>query len=99
MPIAAHSERQSPKQAVSQRLPAFAAEGLEYLADSKAIEAMAEAQDDQEAATQAELKSSRVSYRLVRRDAAEFESPDNKKLALRELLSFSLTGRSPRRST
>lgn len=41
------------------------------LADSGAIEAMAEAQDDQEAATQAELKSSRVSYRLVRRDAAE----------------------------
>jgi hypothetical protein len=34
------------------------------LADSGA---MAEAQDDQEAATQAELKSSRVSYRLARR--------------------------------
>jgi hypothetical protein len=41
-------------------------------ADPGAIQTMAEAQEEEEAATQAELRSSRVSYRLVRRrDSAE----------------------------
>jgi hypothetical protein len=40
-------------------------------AEPRAIKTMAEAQQDEEAAAQAELRASRVSYRLVRRDFDE----------------------------